>query len=369
MCIARDSSVISVGRRALGEDGHVLVVAEAGINHNGSLDKAVEMIHAAAECGADAIKFQTFQAATFISDAEAVFEYRTAAGSVREKSLEMFKRVELDYSWHERLFDEARKAGILVFSTPCDEKAVDLLASLNTPMFKISSDYLTYHEFIRYVAAQNRPMIVSTGMATLGDIEEAITAVESTGNRQLILLHCVSAYPTPLDQVNLRAMDTLKRTFGLPVGFSDHTEGVSIALAAAALGAVLVEKHFTLSKRDVRGPDHWFSADPEGLKSLVSGIRDICKALGSPVKRVVPCEQHSRLRARMSLVASVDIPAGTPITRQMLSIKRPGTGIPPKEIEGILGQVALQNLPKDQVLRFDQIGRPLGSIEGGKSLS
>ena len=312
----------------------------------------------AADCGADAIKFQTFRADTFISDPEEVFVYRTARDTVREKSLEMFRRVELAYAWHERLFDAARQAGLLIFSTPCDVEAVALLDALNVPMFKISSDYLTHHEFLRLVAGKGRPLVVSTGMATLGDIEEALEAIYSTGNRQVILLHCVSAYPTPLEQVNLRALETLRQAFGCPVGFSDHTEGVIVPAAAAALGAVLIEKHFTLDKEDGKGPDHWFSVDPEELRHLVQAIRTVEQALGQPGKTVAPAEAESRIHARMSVVAAVDIPAGTALTESMLAVKRPGTGIHPKELPTLVGQVALRDLARNQVLKWENLGRP-----------
>jgi sialic acid synthase SpsE len=342
----------------VGSDRRVLVVAEAGINHNGELDRALEMIRVAGECGADAIKFQTFRAETFISDAESIFVYQTARGTVQEKSLEMFRRVELEYAWHERLFAAARQAGLLIFSTPCDAEAVELLDALDVPMFKISSDYLTHHDFLRLVARKGRPLIVSTGMATLGDIEEALEAIYSTGNRQVILLHCVSAYPTPLEQINLRAMETLRRAFGCPVGFSDHTQGVTVPVAAAALGAVLIEKHFTLDKGDGAGPDHWFSVDPEELRGLVQAVRTVEQALGQPGKVVVPAEAESRVHARMSVVAAVDIPAGTTLTEAMLAVKRPGTGIPPKELRNLVGQVALQDLARDQVLKWEHLGQP-----------
>lgn len=347
-----------IGSHLVGSDRRILVVAEAGINHNGSLEKALEMIKVVAECGADAIKFQTFRADTFISDPEAVFVYRTARSTVKEKSLEMFRRVELAYAWHERLFDAARQAGLMIFSTPCDAEAAALLDALNVPMFKISSDYLTHHDFLRLVAGKGRPLVVSTGMATLGDIEEALEAIYSTGNRQVILLHCVSAYPTPLEQINLRAMETLRQAFGCPVGFSDHTEGVVVPVAAAALGAVLIEKHFTLDKEDEEGPDHWFSVDPQELRQLVQAIRTVEQAQGHPGKVVAPAEAESRVQARMSIVAAIDIQAGTTITESMLAVKRPGSGIPPKELQTLVGQVALQDLARDQVLKWEHLGRP-----------
>ena len=358
MTIVGKLNTAALGSHLVGSDRRVLVVAEAGINHNGSLDRALEMIRVAAACGADAIKFQTFRAQTFISETDSIFCYQTARGLVQERSLEMFRRVELEYAWHKRLFAAAREAGLLIFSTPCDAEAIDLLDGLNVPLFKISSDYLSHHEFLRLVAARGRPLVVSTGMATLGDIEEALEAIYSTGNRQVILLHCVSAYPTPVEQINLKAMETLRLAFGCPVGFSDHTEGVTVPVAAAALGAVLIEKHFTLDKQDGAGPDHWFSVDPEELAHLVRSVRTVEQALGHYEKNVVPAEAESRIHARMSVVAARDIAAGTRITASMLAVKRPGTGIPPKEIFRLAGQVALRDLAADQVLQWEYLGKP-----------
>ena len=333
----------------------VFIIAEAGVNHNGSLELAKKLVDAAVAAGADAVKFQTFVPEEVVSAAVARAPYQKANMRGREESqLEMIRRLALSEEDFRTLKDYCDRAGIVFLSTPFDCRSVDLLHALGVPLFKIPSGELTNHRFLRYVAARGKPLVVSTGMATLGEVEEAVEVLRQAGAQEITLLHCTTAYPAPYEEVNLRAMLTLKQAFGLPVGYSDHTLGIEVAVAAVALGACAVEKHFTLDRR-MEGPDHKASLEPHELAALVGAIRNIEKALGDGIKRPGAGERENMPCARRSLVAAKDIAAGEVITEEKLAVRRPGTGIPPKMFDVVVGRRARVNIAAGTVLDWDMV--------------
>jgi N-acetylneuraminate synthase/N,N'-diacetyllegionaminate synthase len=274
------ADTIRIGDRPVGRGHPALIIAEVGVNHNGDLDTALKMVDAVAQAGADCVKFQTFSAEEFINDSNETYEYVSQGKVVRESMLEMFRRLELKREAFAALFKRARERGLIPLSTPTDRQAVDLLGELGAPAYKVGSDDLVYTQFLDYVARKGKPMIISTGMATAKDVERAVETIRQAGNDQHVILHCVSLYPTPENEVNLRKVETLREQYGNLVGFSDHSWGITAALGAVALGACVIEKHFTLD-RNMSGPDHRFSADPAELKSLVSEIRRLESNLGT----------------------------------------------------------------------------------------
>jgi N,N'-diacetyllegionaminate synthase len=341
---------IHIGARIIGK--LVFVVAEAGVNHNGSLKRALVMVDEAARAGADAIKFQTFTAERLASAGtpKAQYQRKTAGGD----QLEMLKSLELSHDDFAAISERARKREIIFFSTPYDEVSVDFLESLSVPAYKVGSGDLTNHPFLEYVAKKDRPIILSTGMSSLEEIGEAVGTIRNQGNGDIVLLHCVSAYPCDPVDCNLRAMQTLREKFKLPVGFSDHTMGVDVALAATALGAVVIEKHFTLSRR-LPGPDHRASLEPREFRRMVTGIRIVEKAVGGSVKAPTGSERELRLVARRSIVAAIEIPKRKLITKEMVVFKRPGTGIPPRELRRLVGRRATRQIKRDEVLTWDMV--------------
>jgi N-acetylneuraminate synthase/N,N'-diacetyllegionaminate synthase len=266
----------------------------------------------------------------------------------------MLRRLELGVEEHRELVRFCRSQRIMFLSTPFDEQSADLLESLGVPMLKIGSGELTNLPFLRHVARKRRPMIISTGMANLGEVEDALEVVLSAGNREITLLHCVTEYPAPPMEVNLRAMQTLHRAFGFPVGYSDHTEGIEIAVAAAALGASVIEKHFTLD-RSAEGPDHRSSLDPPMFADMVRAIRNVEDAMGDGRKRPAPCEIKNIPMARRSVVALGAISKGRVITRDLLAIKRPGDGIAPRDMDKIVGLKARRSIPAHKAITWDDL--------------
>lgn len=333
----------------------VFIIAEAGVNHNGSLNIAKQLIDAAVKAGADAVKFQTFIPEQLVAKGAERASYQQANMPGRQESqLEMIRRLTLSSVEFCELKACCDRAGIMFLSTPFDYYSVDLLDTLEVPFFKIASGELTNLPFLKYVAAKRRPLILSTGVATLGEIEEALETLQKAGAREITLLHCTSNYPTPFEEVNLKAMITLRQAFGLPVGYSDHTRGIEVAIAAAALGACVIEKHFTLD-REMEGPDHKASLEPDELAAMVQAIRNVEKALGDGFKRPGPGEREIMRAARRSLVAAVDIAAGVVITPDKLAVKRPGTGIPPKMWDVVVGRRARTDIAADTVITWEMI--------------
>lgn len=327
----------------------VFIIAEAGVNHNGDIAIAKKLIDIAVSSGCNAVKFQTFKADNIVVEHAEKAEYQKINCGASETQLEMLKRLELDRFAHEELMEYCIKKNIMFLSTPFDIESVDLLNNLGIEVFKIPSGEITNKPLIQYIAAKQKPIILSTGMATLGEIEEALDWIEETANVEVTLLHCTSNYPAAKCEVNLCAIQTLKQAFRRKVGYSDHTEGIEIPIAAVAMGAEVIEKHFTLDK-SMEGPDHKASLEPNELHRMVEGIRNVELAMGDGRKRPTASEVQTRLVARKSIVAASNIQRGEIITRGMLTVKRPGTGKAPKHIDEIIGQKADKDYKKDEQL-------------------
>jgi N,N'-diacetyllegionaminate synthase len=328
---------VHIGERAVGPGLPCLVIAEAGVNHNGSLDMALRLVEAAAGAGADIVKFQTLKSEEVVTPLAPKAEYQVQNTGESESQLEMIKKLELPDEAFRTIQAHCRNKGILFLSTPFDHGSADLLEDMGVPAFKVPSGEITNHPFLSHVACKRRPLIMSTGMSNLDEVAAAINVIYKTGNTELILLHCVSNYPAAPASVNLRAMKTLERRFDLPTGYSDHTKGISIPLAAAALGACVIEKHFTLDQ-SLPGPDHRASLEPQELAAMVRGIREVEAALGNGLKRPAAEELSTTAVARRSLVAAEDLRAGTVLAENMVAIRRPGTGLPPSQLNRILGR-------------------------------
>ena len=327
------------------------IIAEAGVNHNGDVELAKKLIAAAADAGADAVKFQTFKAENVVTTDAEKAEYQKETTGVKESQYEMIKKLELTEYDFKELADYAKEKDILFLSSPFDKESVDLLDEINVPVFKVASGEITNFPLLKHIAGKGKPIILSTGMATLGEIEDALRVIRDVGVDDIVLLHCVTSYPAKMEDVNLRVIETLKHAFKLPVGFSDHTLGITVPIAAVSLGAVVVEKHFTLDK-DLPGPDHKASLEPDELEEMVVAIRDVEKALGDGIKIPTKEEEEIKKVARRSVVAKIDIPKGTTVAEDMLDVKRPGTGITPKYMDIIVGKKAEENIRKDEIVTW-----------------
>src|SRR3989338_1617873 len=330
-------TLIDIGGRLVGPGRPCFIVAEAGINHNSDPALADRRVGAAAESGASAIKFQTFKADRLVALTNA------------ESQHALLSRYELSEDLHRRLQARCKIRNLIFLSTPFDESSADFLESLGVPAFKIASGDLTHPGLLAHVARKRRPMIVSTGMATLDEVAAAGGTIRAAGNSDIVLLHCVSNYPARPDESNLRAMQALQREFGVLVGFSDHTPGVDVAPAAVSMGACVIEKHFTLD-RDLPGPDHSFSLNPADLAEMVRRVRVVEAALGDGQKRPTESERLTARGARKSLVAARLIAAGSRLTREVIAIKRPGTGLPPGRLDEVVGRRARVDIPEGALL-------------------
>lgn len=347
---------MKIGNCKIGHDQSCFIIAEAGSNHNRDFDNARKLIDVAVEAGADAVKFQIFSA-------EAIYSKKTPMASyLKDKKLakegetlwDIIKRIEIPRQWTPDLMKYCQEKNIIFLSTPFDLIAVDELESAGIGAYKVASFEITHLPLLRKISATGRPIILSTGMANLEDIEIALSAIRSGGNSEVALLHCAIAYPPKFSDINLRAMDTMRQAFGLPVGFSDHTMGHVTDVAAVARGACIIEKHFTLS-RNQEGPDHPFSLEPGELKAMVAAIRQTEQLLGSPLKQCTEAEKELYRIARRSLVAAVNIPAGTAISEDMLAIKRPGFGIPVRHTDIVIGRIARCDIEEDDILTWEMI--------------
>lgn len=342
---------VVIGGRRVGPGAPCLVIAEAGVNHNGDPETALALVRAAAQAGACAVKFQAFRADKLVS-AEApacAYQRRNLGGSPSQR--DMLRALELDEAAHAACKALCEELGLLYLCTPFERESADFLESLGVAAYKISSGDLDNHPFLRHVAAKGRPMILSTGMARLGEVEAAVEAARGPG---LVLLQCTTEYPADPAQANLRAMATLATAFAVPAGLSDHTPGIEVALAATALGACVIEKHFTLD-RSLPGPDHKASLDPEGLRALVRGVRLVEAALGDGVKRPSPQEAATARLVRKSLVAARDIPKGTILTEDMVTAMRPANGLPPGRLCAVIGRAAVRDIARHEPLSLDML--------------
>ena len=331
-----------------------LIIAEAGVNHNGSIELAQKLVAEAAAAGADLVKFQTFVATNVVSSSAPKADYQKKTTPSAESQIEMIRRLELSRDDHVVLIEECRAHGIGFFSTAFDFQSFDLLMEIGClEQIKIPSGELTNLPLLRYMSQSGKPMLLSTGMANLGEIEAAIEVIEAAGtSRHLItLLHCTTEYPTPMEDVNLLAIASMKQAFGVNVGYSDHTLGIEIPIAAVALGATVIEKHFTLD-RDLPGPDHKASLEPNELKAMIDGIRNIERALGDGIKRPSVSELKNRPIARKSLVAIQPIRAGEFFSIFNVGAKRPGTGISPMRWDEVIGRTASRDFSFDELIEL-----------------
>ena len=345
-----------VAGRAIGAGEPVFVVAEAGVNHNGDAALARRLVDAAAECGADAVKFQTFSVDALLTREAPKAGYQLETTGSGESQRDMLARLELGTDTLAELAERAAKRGLVFFSTPFDEASADVLEALGVALFKVPSGEITNLPLLRHVARKRRPVIVSTGMATMEEVADAVRAIREAGDPPLALLHCLSAYPAPAAEVNLRAMDALSARFGCPVGYSDHTLDVDIAVAAVARGASIIEKHLTLDT-SLPGPDHRASLTPPEFRAMVQAIRRVESALGDGVKRAMPSEIDTRRVARKSLVAARALRTGERLAAADLTSKRPGTGISPAELPLVLGLRLTRDVAADEVISWEALAR------------
>ena len=347
-------SPVEIADRKVGPGHPCFIVGEGGVNHNGDMDMARRLVDAAVEAGCDAVKFQAYETEKYVTPDTPKADYSLDTTDTAESHFEMIRRLELSPDNQREIMGYAHSKGIIFMSSPFEEDASDLLEELGVPAFKIPSGELTNLPYLAHIARKGIPMIVSTGMSYLGEVETAVQTIKGAGNTDIVLLHCVSRYPAPLEDVNLRAMHTMEAAFNLPVGYSDHTLGVEVPIAAVALGACVIEKHLTLD-RELPGPDHRASAEPDVLKAMVKGIRGAEAALGHGRKEPVPLEANTADVARKSLVAAQDIAAGTTLSQNLVAIKRPGTGLAPATWSLLEGRTVRVDVSEGALLSLDML--------------
>lgn len=329
----------------------VCIIAEIGVNHNGNIELAKKMIKSASECGVDAVKFQTFNTEELVTGNAKTAEYQKNNTNANSQS-EMLKKLELSFDDFKELKEYALKNNVTFISSPFDFKSVDMLERLDVPFYKLGSGELNNFELIDYVQKTDKPLIISTGMATLDEIKETFEFIEN--KNKLTILHCITGYPTSFEEANLNFIKTLQNEFDVPIGFSDHSPGIELPIAAVALGACVVEKHFTLDK-NLEGPDHKASLNPKEFKAMVDAIRNVEVAMGDGVRKFSKNEEEIKKVARKSIVLNNNVKKGTILKREMLSIKRPGTGISPKNINEVIGKTVIKHLNVNHVLKWDDI--------------
>lgn len=329
----------------------VFIIAEAGVNHNGSLELAKKLVDAAKDAGADCVKFQTFVSKNIVSKNAVKAEYQKQQTEPEESQQDMLKKLELSFDEFVELNEYCKSKSIEFMSTAFDFDSIDFLDGLEMGTWKIPSGDITNLPYLIKIAKLNKPVILSTGMSTMVDIRSAIKALKENGATELTVLHCTTEYPTPFEDVNLRAMNTIKEEFGVKVGYSDHTKGIEVPIAAVALGATVIEKHFTLD-RNMEGPDHKASLEPNELKAMVDSIRHIELALGNGMKQPAESEKKNMAVARKSIIASKDIKAGDIFTEENLTVKRPGDGISPMRWFDIIGKPAPRDFEEDELIEL-----------------
>lgn len=347
---------ISIGSRKIGPGMPVFIIAEVGVNHNGDLKLAKELIREAASCGADCVKFQTFKASRVVTKDAPKAQYQLKTTAPDQSQLDMLKSLEIDFNAYKEIIECCKEHGVVFISTPYNVEDVDFLGELGVHAFKLASMHVFEPWFARYTASKGKPIIISTGMATLKDVDETVRAIRETGNEDLVLLQCTTNYPSRLDDANLLAMKTMARSFDVLTGYSDHTEGNTACILSVGLGAKVIEKHFTLDK-SLPGPDQSTSADPKEFSRLAHNIRKSEKALGSSLKEPCEIEKENALGMRRSIVARYDIKQGSIITESMITFKRPYSGLAPRYIDDLVGQQAQNDIPADTLIQWCDIGR------------
>lgn len=340
--------IISIANKKIGQGKPCFIIAEAGVNHNGKLELAKKLVDVAKEAGADAVKFQTFKSENLVTASADMAEYQKKNIGKTESQFAMLKKLELPYKDFKTLKRYCDQKGIMFLSTPHTDDAVDFLDPI-VPAYKIGSGDLTNIPLLEKIAKTKKPIILSTGMGTMPEVKEAVNAITRQGNKKIIILHCTSNYPCPPEEINMRAMQTLERAFPFPIGYSDHTTDLVAPIMAVTLGATTIEKHFTLDKA-MEGPDHKASLDPKELKVMAQTIRNVERSLGDGLKKPNASEARIGKVARKSIVSAVAIPKGTFIKREMLTVKRPGTGIMPKYLLRIVGKKTKRDIAKDVLL-------------------
>lgn len=344
---------ITIGKKKVGEKHPVFIIAEVGSNHNKDMKQAKRLIEIAAEAEADAVKFQTYSSETLYSKKTPVPEY--LEGKMEQKTVwDLIKDIEIPREWHGELADFSRSHDLIFLSTPFDYQAIEELEAINMMVYKIASFEIGDIPFLKEIAKTNKPIILSTGMASLGDIEDAVKAIKETSDNDIALLHCNIGYPPAFNDLNLNVIKTLKQAFQVPVGYSDHTMSIVIPSVCVALGACIIEKHYTIDRK-LKGPDHKFALEPGELKAMIKNIRNTETALGSPKKYMVEAEKNLYRLARRSIIAKRKIPKGKTIERNDLIIKRPGYGIPPKFLDIIIGKIAREDIDEDDIITWDLV--------------
>lgn len=329
----------------------VYIIAEAGVNHNGNLEFAKEMVDKAKESGADCIKFQTFVSKNIVSKSAGKADYQKQHTDSSESQLQMLRKLELSFDNFIELKEYCKLREIVFLSTAFDFDSIDFLNELDMGIWKIPSGDITNLPYLIKIAKLNKPIILSTGMSTIKDIKVALIALRDNGSGEITVLHCTTEYPTPYEDVNLRAMNTIKEEFNVPVGYSDHSKGIEIPIAAVAMGATVIEKHFTLN-RNMEGPDHKASLEPDELKAMVSAIRNVELAIGSKDKQPAESEKKNMAIARKSIIANRSIKKGEIFTEDNLTVKRPGNGISPMRWFELLGQTAMRDFEEDELIEI-----------------
>jgi N,N'-diacetyllegionaminate synthase len=349
------TDIISIDKHKIGSGYPVFIIAEIGVNHNGDLELAKKMISKAAQCGADCVKFQSFKADKVVTENAPKANYQLKTTSPEESQIAMLKKLEMPFDAYNEIIACCREHGVIFMSTPYNPEDVDMLDKLGVSAFKLASMHAAEPWFAKYTAQKGKPIIMSTGMATLAEVDESVRAMRKTGNNKLILLQCTTNYPSKHEDANLLAMQTMGTAFDIIVGYSDHTTDDTACIVAVALGAKVIEKHFT-SDKSLQGPDQSTSADPAEFTKLVHNIRNAEQIMGSRMK--VPCdvEIQNAVGMRRSIVVSVDIPKGKILEPDMLALKRPATGIPPKYIEQFTGKKVEKNITANSMLKWSQVG-------------
>jgi N,N'-diacetyllegionaminate synthase len=346
--------LVRLGDRRVGDGEPCFVIAEAGVNHNGNQELAARLVEAAAAAGADAVKFQTFRAEEVATASAPKADYQLETTSRTETQLEMLRRLELGWEAHAALKLLAEERGLVFLSTPFDLSSVDGLDRLGVDAFKVASPDVTNVPLLEEIGRRGRPVLLSTGLADIEEVGRALAVLRGAGDVDVVVLHCVSEYPAAAEDANLRAMATMSARFGCPIGYSDHTEGSEVALAAVALGASVLEKHFTLDRR-LPGPDHRASLEPDELARFVTAVRRVESALGTGIKEPTEAERRNARAVRRSLAAAEDLPAGTVLTREVLTALRPGTGISPARIESVVGRRLRRNVAHSELLALSDL--------------